>query len=190
MRLHALYENCIHISLLLAPPHAAGVPVNHAAVILPLLFALGRLVNAWNPKTFLVYVNVTIILSLIFCAICDPLTQVCLFITPLFFCLFLFALGRVVNDLIAQAADLTCGCKCTRCCYALQSNGSGPIVCGTSTAAPCNGTCYQTNEANCGVQFSTVKQLPFCAIPRPASWPPVLQVRALVCAKLPLPLVA
>jgi len=40
----------------------------------------------------------------------------------------------------------------------------------------CPYQCLETSKTECGIQYSTARQSYFCAIPRPSSWPAVLQV--------------
>lgn len=71
--------------------------------------------------------------------------------------MFIFLVEQVVNDLLRSSPDLACGCQCKRCCYQWASEPDGPIKCASFNQI-CNGTCYETDPNNCGVQFSTSRQ--------------------------------
>jgi hypothetical protein len=64
-----------------------------------------------------------------------------------------------------------CGCRCTRCCFEGNPNNCTVVSVGT-----CPYECLETSKDECGIQFSNARQSYFCAIPRPSSWPAMLQV--------------
>jgi len=97
----------------------------------------------------------------------------CLLSAPVFFCLLLFGTQLAVNKLLFTGADYECGCACTRCCV-----DGDPARCQPQPTGVCPHTCLATDKTRCGVQFSTARQSPFCAIPHPTAWPAVLQVPA------------
>ncbi len=67
-----------------------------------------------------------------------------------------------------------CGCRCTQCC----TTTNGVETCRALTQGYCSDTCKARDESACGIQYSTPVQATFCPVPRPSSWPPVVQVRA------------
>jgi hypothetical protein len=74
-----------------------------------------------------------------------------LIIVPIYLCLLLSILQRVINSLLDKP-KYKCGCKC------VNVNGS----------VPCQNVC--------GIQFSTLDQAGSCPIPNPPEWPALLQV--------------
>jgi hypothetical protein len=93
---------------------------------------------------------------------------------PVFFCLLLFGTQLAVNKLLFTGADYECGCACVKCCV-----DGDPLRCAPhSGPGLCPHVCLEQDKARCGVQYSTPRQSPFCAIPHPTAWPAVLQVPA------------
>ncbi|KAK1611123.1 hypothetical protein QYE76_034796 [Lolium multiflorum] len=74
-----------------------------------------------------------------------------LIIVPIYLCLLLSILQRVINNLLDKP-KYKCGCKC------VNVNGS----------VPCQNVC--------GIQYSTLDQAGSCPIPNPPEWPVLLQV--------------
>ncbi|KAF5835212.1 hypothetical protein DUNSADRAFT_7754 [Dunaliella salina] len=99
--------------------------------------------------------------------------------------------------------EYRCGCRCTSCCAfvprsSLADDGSlGPgagglgigqdgmknnddfkKVCYDATPdRPCPPTaeCLEYDDTTCGPQYSTYEQIPFCGVPRPPTWPALVQ---------------
>lgn len=75
---------------------------------------------------------------------------------------------------------MQCGCQCTKCCKVPEGGNLTGDACSSLTMGFCDGskgyTCLSTNTSNCGVQFSSATQAPFCEIADPSSWPPVMRV--------------
>ncbi|XP_047073253.1 ABC transporter A family member 8-like [Lolium rigidum] len=74
-----------------------------------------------------------------------------LILIPIFLCLLLSVLQRVINNLLDQPR-FRCGCKC------VDANGTG--------------ACQNV----CGIQYSTVDQARSCPIQNPTEWPALLQL--------------
>jgi hypothetical protein len=96
----------------------------------------------------------------------------CLLSAPVFFCLLLFGTQLAVNKLLFTGADYECGCACVKCCVDGDPARCAPHV----GAGVCPHVCLEQDRTRCGVQYSTPRQSPFCAIPHPTAWPAVLQV--------------
>lgn len=84
-------------------------------------------------------------------------------------------------DLILTAQ---CGCECLSCCDLVPDvNGTSfPPKCRVATAgAPClpgsyTGECRSYNDSNCGPMYSNSRNIQFCGIAEPSTWPPISQV--------------
>jgi hypothetical protein len=74
-----------------------------------------------------------------------------LILIPIFLCLLLSVLQRVINNLLDQPR-FRCGCKC------VDANGTG--------------ACQNV----CGILYSTVDQARSCPIQNPTEWPALLQL--------------
>ncbi|CAM0910189.1 unnamed protein product [Alopecurus aequalis] len=74
-----------------------------------------------------------------------------LIIVPIFFCIILSVLQRVISNLLDKP-EFKCGCKCV--------NVKGSVPC----------------QNVCGIQYSTLDQAGSCPIPNPPEWPALLQV--------------
>jgi hypothetical protein len=74
-----------------------------------------------------------------------------LIIVPIYLCLLLTILQRVINSVLDKP-KFRCGCKC------VDVNGTG--------------SCQNV----CGIQYSTLDQAGSCPIPNPPEWPALLQL--------------
>lgn len=96
--------------------------------------------------------------------------------TPIFFCVLLFVLQKVINNAL-DTPDNKCGCLCTECC----SSASGVEVCraaGADTRCAPDETCKTYDTTRCGLEYSDSMQANWCAIPSPSSWPALMQSAA------------
>lgn len=96
--------------------------------------------------------------------------------TPIFFCVLLFVLQKVINSAL-DTPDNKCGCLCTECC----SSASGVEVCrpaGADSRCTPAETCKTYDTTRCGLQYSDSQQANWCAIPSPSSWPALMQAAA------------
>ena len=100
-------------------------------------------------------------------------TNACLLSAPVFFCLLLFGIQIAINKLLLTGDDYACGCRCTRCCFEGDANNCTAVSFGT-----CAYECLETSKTECGIQYSSARQAFFCAVPRPSTWPAVMQVPA------------
>ncbi|KAL6759975.1 hypothetical protein V8C86DRAFT_3090544, partial [Haematococcus lacustris] len=99
--------------------------------------------------------------------------------------------GLVDSELSGR--DYRCGCQCLSCCewvtpagvlappnLTKTASGREGLVyrCRDATpAAPCStvAECKAYNDSACGVQYSSYQQAAFCALPRPPTWPAMIQ---------------
>jgi ABC-type multidrug transport system ATPase subunit len=103
-------------------------------------------------------------------------TNVFIVVTPIFFCILLFVLQKVINNALDKP-DNRCGCLCLSCC-STPSNG-GPQTCRVPTTEdPCQGweDCQEYDTNQCGFQYSDADQAGFCAVPSPSIWPALFSI--------------
>lgn len=104
-------------------------------------------------------------------------TNIFIVLTPIFFCVLLFVLQRVINNAIDKPEN-KCGCLCLNCC---ETDSSGTKVCRVPTIDnPCREwqDCEQYDENQCGFIYSDASQASFCAVPSPSIWPAMVSVPA------------
>lgn len=124
-----------------------------------LIFSVGTSMHAWLQTICFARIERSITSLLGFAN--DPYihlqkrnmkTNVSLVMLPVLLCTLIVVLEVLVNSQLDQPR-YKCGCKC------VETNS--------------NGRCH---EYVCGWKYSTAKQAPACAIPRPQPWPAMLQV--------------
>eukprot|EP00798_Chlamydomonas_sp_ICE-L_P006110 gene6110-2714_t len=133
-------------------------------------------------------------------------TNICLVSAPIVFCLILYVIQVLVDNLYLGTDDFKCGCRCTQCCYTGRSaimdreffylsdpnttytinsqniNDVAPRCLSPieTNVGPCPADmgyeCLQNDESDCGIQYSSATQAAFCNIPNPSSWPDVITV--------------
>lgn len=72
---------------------------------------------------------------------------------PFILCLFLVIIQYLINTELDKPAN-KCGCTC------IDPNGDGKC------------------ERVCGIEYSDLNQVGFCAVPHPIEWPPLVQIPA------------
>ncbi|KAL4523256.1 hypothetical protein Ndes2437B_g00384 [Nannochloris sp. 'desiccata'] len=103
-------------------------------------------------------------------------TNVFIVITPVFFCILLFVLQKVINNAL-DTPDNRCGCLCLTCC-STPSDG-GATTCRVPTIDdPCRAweDCEQYDDNQCGFLYSDAEQAGFCAVPSPSIWPAMFSI--------------
>jgi ABC-type multidrug transport system ATPase subunit len=96
--------------------------------------------------------------------------------TPILFCILLFVLQKVIDNVINSDDDNRCGCFCLNCCTTIDGI--------ENCRAPIDGFCFDPSECKeedkntCGLVYSNADQSNFCAIPNPSIWPALYQVPA------------
>jgi len=105
------------------------------------------------------------------------LTNLCLVSAPIVFCVLLAVFQLLINTLVLTRPEAQCGCQCTKCC---RMERGKPVSCGFLETGYCDVDrgyeCFETNDNNCGVQYSSSIQAIWCEIPYPSSWPPVTRI--------------
>ncbi|KAF5836372.1 hypothetical protein DUNSADRAFT_6008 [Dunaliella salina] len=107
-------------------------------------------------------------------------TNACLLVGPIFFPILMFALQAATNALFLGRDEFKCGCKCVSCCKdVIKSNGTLAQECGPVDFGSCesqDGKCEKFDEDTCGIRYSKPVQAVWCAIKRPSTWPPVMDM--------------
>lgn len=102
-------------------------------------------------------------------------TNIFIVLTPIFFCILLFVLQRVINNAIDKPEN-KCGCLCLNCC---ETDSAGVKTCRVPTIDnPCREwqDCEEYDENQCGFIYSDAAQASFCAVPSPSIWPALVSV--------------
>ena len=84
---------------------------------------------------------------------------------------------QLAIDNAIDSPKYRCGCLCLSCCD--TNSTTGDQVCRTPTDTdPCQGweTCEESDDAQCGLQYSNAEQAAFCAIASPSIWPAMVSL--------------
>ncbi len=103
-------------------------------------------------------------------------TNVFIVVTPIFFCILLFILQKVINNALDKP-DNRCGCLCLSCCSTPADGGDA--ICRVPTVEdPCRAweDCQLYDDTQCGFQYSDAEQAGFCAVPSPSIWPALFSI--------------
>lgn len=94
---------------------------------------------------------------------------------PIFFCLLLWALQKVINNAL-DTWDNQCGCACLTC-----KDDRGQLLSGQENCLGLECVEYQLDytknppEKVCGLRYSSSSQAAFCNISTPSTWPALMQ---------------
>ncbi|GMH40482.1 hypothetical protein BSKO_08386 [Bryopsis sp. KO-2023] len=106
-----------------------------------------------------------------------PCSNICIVLLPILFVGLLTALQKLVIDKLLDSRDNKCGCLCLQCCNTViksscrSGTSDDPVFCVDDEEE-----CKKYDDTICGIEFSDPEQAVSCSVPKPASWPPIMDI--------------